>query len=105
MCGLGYPCAFVGHGAAALLRMQDPNGGPLVANRRIAISARNEDATAGTSGPAPSLEREFAKLGALIIESTDAIRIVQDGNLITGADTASSLDVARALMLAATGKG
>jgi hypothetical protein len=101
MLGLGHPCAFVGDGAAALLKIQDSEGRPLVANRRIAVSARDENAAQDTMSAGISLEREFANLGAIIVENAAPIRIVQDGNLITGLDTALSIEVAQALVLAA----
>jgi putative intracellular protease/amidase len=93
MTELGQPCAFVGYGAAALLRIQSPNGEAIVSNKRIAISTTNKN----------HLGRELAKLGARVVESSAEFPIAQDGNFITGPDTAASLDVARALV-AAMGK-
>lgn len=104
MLGRGHPCAFVGDGAAALLRIQDPEGRPFVANRRIAVSARDEHAAQGTTGTELSLERKFASLGAIIVENVAPIRVAQDGNLITGLDTASSVEVAQTLVRAAAGE-
>jgi putative intracellular protease/amidase len=102
MMEFGHPCAFVGYGLAALLKIQSPNGEPLVFNRRIAVSTTDKNAALG--GPGFSLGREFAKLGASIVEGQAPLRIAQDGNLITGPETASSIEAARALVMIAMDK-
>jgi putative intracellular protease/amidase len=94
MTKLGQPCGFVGYGAAALLKIQSPDGEPLVSNKRIAVSMTDKN----------HLGHEFATLGARIVESSAEFPIAQDRNLITGPDTASSVKVARALVTAAMGK-
>src|SRR6202158_4364391 len=51
----GYPCAFVGHGAAALLPLRRPDGAPLVAGRRLTAPKQGEDAALGLPAGPPSL--------------------------------------------------
>ena len=97
------PCAFVGHGTAALLRLRGPDSAPLVSGRSIATPSRSEDEAYGLPADAPWLEREFVSLGANCSGGPDGEpHLVQDGNWITGQNAASSAMVARALVLAAT---
>lgn len=97
------PCAFVGHGAAALLPIRSAGDIPLVKGRTITASNRAEDASYGLPADALSIERELAALGALYIAGPDGMpHLVQDGMWITGQNAASSAAVAHALVLAAT---
>ncbi|MCC8935667.1 type 1 glutamine amidotransferase domain-containing protein [Bradyrhizobium sp. Arg68] len=96
------PCAFVGHGTAALLRIRGPDSVPLVKGRGITAPNRGEDAAYGMPADAVSLERELASLGASYIAGPDGVpHLVQDGRWITGQNSASSAIAARALVLAA----
>jgi putative intracellular protease/amidase len=96
------PCACVGYGTAALLGVRGPDHVPLVAGRRLTAPNRAMDAAAGLPEDAPSLEHEFASLGAVITSSNDAAPVmVQAGQLITGRDADASALVVQALMASA----
>jgi putative intracellular protease/amidase len=97
----GCPCAFVGHGAAALLRLRGPDGAPLVAGRRLTAPKREEDAALGLPAGAPSLETGLTALGARYVAGPNGVpQLVQDGRWITGQNAASSDAVSRALISA-----
>jgi putative intracellular protease/amidase len=100
---LGRPCAFVGHGTAALLHVRGPDSVPLAKERGITAPSQAEDAAYGMPVDALSLEREFILLGASYMSGPDGMpHLVQDGSWITGQNAASSEIVARALIRAAT---
>jgi putative intracellular protease/amidase len=97
----GRPCAFAGHGAAALLPLRSPDGAPLVAGRRLTAPKREEDAALGLPASAPSLETGLTALGACYVAGPNGMpHLVQDGGWITGQNAASSDAVARALISA-----
>ena len=97
------PCAFVGHGSAALLQVRGSDAVPLVKGRGITAPNQAEDAAYGVPVNAISLERELASRGASYLAGPDGMpHLVQDGRWITGQNAASSAIVARALVLAAT---
>jgi putative intracellular protease/amidase len=95
------PCAFVGHGAAALLPLRGPDGAPLVAGCRLTAPKRVEDAVLGLPAGAPSLESDLTALGARYVAGPNGMpHLVQDGGWITGQNAASSDVVARTLISA-----
>lgn len=98
----GCPCAFVGYGAAALLRMRNANGESVVAGHRLLVPDSDPSGALARAGTMLSLGDAFSRLGARIVRDGSATRFASHGNLITGLDTASSIDVARALVQAVT---
>jgi len=99
--GSGRPCAFVGHGAAALLPLRGPDGAPLVANCRVTAPTVAEDAAVGLPAGAPSLESDLTALGARYVAGPNGMpHLVQNSGWITGQNAASSDAVARALISA-----
>jgi putative intracellular protease/amidase len=97
------PCAFVGHGTAALLHVRGPDMTPFVAGRRMTAPGPAENAVVGLPDDALSLEHEFTGLGAICItRDGDAPLVVQDGGLITGRFADGSVGVAQAVMAATT---
>jgi putative intracellular protease/amidase len=97
------PCAFVGHGTAALLPLRGHDGAPLVADRRLTAPKRGEDAALGLPAGAPSLESDLTALGARYVAGPKGMpHLVRDGGWITGQNAASSDAVARALISAAS---
>ena len=97
----GRPCAFVGHGAAALLPLRGHDGAPLVAGRRLTAPKREEDTALGLPAGAPSLETDLTALGACYVAGPNGMpHLVQDGGWITGQNASSSDAVARTLISA-----
>jgi hypothetical protein len=90
--GTERPCAFVGHGAAALLPLRGPDGAPLVAGCRLTAPKRVEDAVLGLPAGAPSLESDLTALGARYVAGPNGMpHLVQDGGWITGQNAASRM--------------
>jgi len=96
----GRPIALVGHGPAALCRVADATGRPLVEGRRVTAAANSEEQATGMAEFLPFLlEDELARLGALYSRGPDgAAYVVCDGVLITGQNANASAGAAKALL-------
>jgi putative intracellular protease/amidase len=96
----GRPLALVGHGPAALRRVVDAGGRPLVEGRRVTGVANSEEMAIGPAAPLPFLlEDELVRLGGCYSKGPDGIsHVVRDGALITGQNRASAADVAHAVL-------
>jgi putative intracellular protease/amidase len=96
----GKPLALVGHGAAALRRVVDAGGRPLVRGRRVTGTANSEEEATGSTGPLPFLlQDELVRLGGLYSKGPDRIsHVVRDGALITGQNRDSAADAAHAVL-------
>lgn len=91
----GQPMGFVGHGPAALCRVKRKDGTPLVAGRRMTVVPDSE------ASPSSSLVRDLERQGAFV-SCAQGIGpfVVQDGNLITGQNSASVAPAAQCLLKA-----
>jgi len=98
----GKPIAFVCHAPAALLKVEQKNGDPLVKDRHVTGFSNTEEAGVKLTNIVPfSLEDSLVKLGALYTKITNWMEYVQeDGNLITGQNPNSSAEAARVLLRA-----
>jgi putative intracellular protease/amidase len=96
----GKVVAAVCHGPAGLLDVRDAQGGALVNGRRISAFTDSEEAAAGLDHAVPFLlETRLRQQGALFERGTDfQPHAVRDGQLVTGQNPASSLDVARLVL-------
>jgi len=96
----GKPLALVGHGAAALRRVMDASGRPLVEGRRVTGAANSEEESMGSTDALPFLlQDELVRLGGLYSKGPDGIsHAVCDGALITGQNSASAADAAQAVL-------
>jgi putative intracellular protease/amidase len=95
----GRPCAFVGHGVAALIGARGPDGVPLVAGHRLTAPGREEDERLGLPADTLSLECALPLLGALHVAGRgDAPLLIRDGGWITGQNAASSTAVIQELL-------
>jgi putative intracellular protease/amidase len=96
----GKPLALVGHGAAALRRVVDAGGRPLVDGRRVTGVANSEEEAMGPTGSLPFLlQDELIRLGGLYSKGPDRIsHVVRDGALITGQNRDSAADAANAVL-------
>lgn len=94
--GQGKIVSAVCHGPGALLGATDPSGDPLVKGKRVAgFSNTEEEATGNTKNVPYLLEDKLKEQGGLYERAADwAPFAVQDGNLITGQNPASSKPVA-----------
>jgi len=93
------PCAFVGHGAAALINLRGADGAPLVAGRKLTAPKPEEDEALGLPADAPSLARGLTELGARYVAGPPhAPHSIRDGHWITGQNAASSAAVAKNLL-------
>ena len=97
----GKPIGFVCHAPGALRHVKAASGAPLIQGKQVTGFTNSEEAAVELTDVVPFLiEDEFIKLGAHYQKGADwAPFVVQDGNLITGQNPASSEDVAKALLL------
>jgi putative intracellular protease/amidase len=91
------PIGSVCHGVVALLSLQNDKGELLIKGRQLTAFSDIEEESAGLTKIVPFLlEGRLALLGALYSKGESYLsHIVTDGNLITGQNPASSIDVAR----------
>ncbi len=94
------PIAFVCHAPAALKGVKDTDGKPLVKGKKVTGFSNKEEAAVGLTAVVPLLvEDMLIESGAFYsnVENWEAYAI-QDGNLITGQNPASSELVAEKLL-------
>lgn len=96
----GKPIGFVCHAPGALRHVKAADGSPLIKGRRVTGFTNGEEAAVELTDVVPFLiEDEFQRLGGLYEKGPDwAPFVVEDGNLITGQNPASSEAVAKALV-------
>ena len=94
------PIAFVCHAPAALIKVKDKEGEPLVKNKEVTGFSDSEEEAVGLTKIVPFLlEDELQKRGARYSKGADWSSFVKkDGLLITGQNPASSSEVARLLL-------
>ena len=97
------PIGAVCHGVAGLVALENSAGEPLVKGRRLTAFSNKEEEAAGLAGIVPYLlESKLVSLGASYNKGADFIsHTVADGNIITGQNPASSMEVAKQLLAAA----
>jgi putative intracellular protease/amidase len=95
------PVAFVCHSPAALVKVRDANGEPLVKGKNVTGFSNTEEDGVKLSDIVPFLlEDELKKLGGKYSKGADwAAYTKQDGLLITGQNPASSEAVAHLLLV------
>ena len=100
------PVAFVCHAPAALVKVNTPNGTPLVSGKNITGFSNTEEEAVQLTKVVPFLlEDELVKLGGHYSKGPDwSVYTQQDGNLITGQNPASSEAAAKLLLEALGGK-
>lgn len=88
------------HGPAGLLNARKPDGQPLVAGRRVTAYTAAEEVAAKLDDSMPfMLETELRKRGAVFTDGGNgACHVERDGNLITGQNPASSVELAAELV-------
>jgi putative intracellular protease/amidase len=89
------------HGAAALLGAHGPEGGPLVAGRKVTAFTNGEETLVGLQAVVPFLlETRLKDAGALFEHALmpGGCHVVRDGLLLTGQNPASSDAFARTLI-------
>jgi len=94
------PVAVVCHATAVLLNVKDANGDAIVKGKKIAGFTNSEEAAVQLTDIVPFLlEDELIKLGANYQKSDDwASFVVEDGNIISGQNPASSSEAAARLI-------
>ncbi|MDJ0600098.1 MAG: type 1 glutamine amidotransferase domain-containing protein [Crocosphaera sp.] len=92
--------AAVCHGPAGLILAKKADGTPLVAGKKVTSFTNSEETTVGLHEVVPFLlESKLCELGAEFVKTDDfQEKVVQDGNLITGQNPASSGAVAEAVI-------
>lgn len=100
------PIAFVCHAPAALVKVKDKNGEPLVKGKSVTGFSNAEEEAVQLTKVVPFLiEDEFKNLGAIYSCGPDwGVYTKQDGLLITGQNPASSEAAAKLLLAAVTNK-
>lgn len=100
------PIAFVCHAPAALIKVKEENGEPLVKGKRVTGFADTEEEAVGLTKIVPFLlEDELKKLGAYYSKGADWSSYTQhDGLLITGQNPGSSEAVAELLLKTLAGE-
>ena len=96
----GKPIGFVCHAPGALRHVKAANGNPLIQGRRVTGFTNTEEAAVQLTAVVPFLiEDTFKTLGGRYEKGPDwAPYAVEDGNLITGQNPASSEAVARLIL-------
>ena len=94
------PIAFVCHAPAALKGVKDTNGNPLVKGKKVTGFTNTEEAAVGLTDVVPFLVEDMLnENGGIYTKKEDwAAYAIQDGNLITGQNPASSELVADKLL-------
>jgi putative intracellular protease/amidase len=94
------PIGALCHGVAALVSLKDSVGQPLIKGRRLTAFSNKEEQASGLSGIVPYLlESKLVSLGASYSSGADfTSHTVVDGNLVTGQNPASSLELAKQLL-------
>jgi len=94
------PIAFVCHAPAALKGVKDTDGNPLVQGKKVTGFTNTEEEAVGLTEVVPFLvEDMLSKNGGIYSKKEDwAAYAIQDGNLITGQNPASSELVAEKLL-------
>ncbi len=94
------PIAFVCHAPAALIKVKDKNGDPLVKGKELTSFSNSEEEAVNLTQIVPFLvEEELKNLGAKYSKGDNWISFVKkDGLLITGQNPASSSETARLLL-------
>jgi putative intracellular protease/amidase len=94
------PIAFVCHAPAALKGVKDVNGNPLVKGKKVTGFTNTEEAAVGLTDVVPFLVEDMLHdNGGIYSKKEDwAAYAIQDGNLITGQNPASSELVAEKLL-------
>ena len=92
--------AAVCHGPAGLVGAKKDDGTPLVAGKKVTAFSNSEETTVGLHEVVPFLlETRLCDLGAEFIKAEDfQAKVIQDGNLITGQNPASSTATAEAVI-------
>ena len=92
--------AAVCHGSAGLILAQKFDGTPLVAGKKVTGFTNAEEITVGLHETVPFLlETRLTNLGAEFVKAEQfQEKVVQDGNLITGQNPASSSSAAEAVI-------
>ena len=92
--------AAVCHGPAGLVGAKKADGTPLVAGKKVTAFSNSEETTVGLHEVVPFLlETRLCDLGAEFIKAEDfQAKVIQDGNLITGQNPASSTATAEAVI-------
>ena len=96
----GKPIGFVCHAPGVLRHVTTADGKPLVQGRNVTGFSNSEEAAVELTNVVPFLvEDEFTALNAHYQKGADWTPfIVEDGNLVTGQNPASSAGVAEALL-------
>ncbi|NJB84522.1 putative intracellular protease/amidase [Lewinella marina] len=96
------PIAFVCHAPAALKHVKDAQGEPLVKGKKVAGFTNSEEEAVQLTDVVPFLVEDMLKRnGGNYTKAADwNVHVVQDGNLITGQNPASSNKVAEMLYAA-----
>jgi len=94
------PVAFVCHAPAALIKVKDKSGKPLVKDKEVTGFSDSEEEAVGLTKVVPFLlENKLKKLGAKYSKGDNWSSFVKkDGLLITGQNPASSAEAARLLL-------
>lgn len=97
----GKPIGFVCHAPGALRHVKAANGAPLIQGKQVTGFTNSEEAAVELTDVVPFLiEDEFIRLGAHYQKGPDwAPFVVEDGNLVTGQNPASSENVAKTLLM------
>lgn len=91
------------HGAAGLLNLENDDGTPLIAQRRVTGFSNFEEKLSGIESQVPfALQTEIEKKDALYEKGLVPFGsyVVTDGRLVTGQNPGSSREVAKAVLIA-----
>lgn len=96
----GKPIGAVCHGVVGLVSLQNDTGGFLVKGKQLTGFSNSEEESAGLTRVVPFLlETKLVSMGALYSKGANYVsHVVEDGNIITGQNPASSEEVAKKMV-------
>jgi putative intracellular protease/amidase len=94
------PIGAVCHGVVCLLALKNNEGEVLIKGKQLTCFSNSEEESSGLTGIVPFLiETKLLSLGAVYSKGENYLsHVVEDGNIITGQNPASSKEVARKIM-------
>jgi putative intracellular protease/amidase len=98
------PIGAVCHGVAVFRHSKAANGAPFVSGRKVAGFSNTEEEKAGMPTLMPFLVEDMLRSNGGVYSRADdfASHVVVDGNLVTGQNPASSIEVAEQMLKLAT---
>jgi putative intracellular protease/amidase len=96
----GKPIGAISHGIVGLFSVLNKQGGIMLKDKQLTCFSNSEEESAGLTKVVPFLvETELCSIGVSFTKAADHVsHVVEDGNIITGQNPASSEEVAKKIL-------